>query len=134
MASANEEPHYPIRTLASTKSLRPKPYKRPTIISNVELEDEEIFLKRSIKKSDQTRRSFWFLAFPHLPLTRKPNGIRMGKGKGSVDHYVAKVQKGSMILEIKSSLISKAYTALLVAKSKFSLNVCHEKEIKIKWK
>lgn len=49
MASANEEPHYPIRTLASTKSLRPKPYKRPTILSNVELEDEEIFLNRSIK-------------------------------------------------------------------------------------
>lgn len=43
-----EEPHYPIRTLASTKSLRPKPFKRQDIIVNYDLEDEEIFLNRSI--------------------------------------------------------------------------------------
>jgi hypothetical protein len=42
-------------------------------------------LKRSMKKSDHTRRFIWFLAFPHLPLTRKPNGIRMGKGKGKLE-------------------------------------------------
>jgi large subunit ribosomal protein L16 len=63
----------------------------------------------------------FFRVFTHTPVTKKPLEVRMGKGKGSVDHYVAKVQKGSMILEIKSSLISKAYTALLVAKSKLPL-------------
>lgn len=45
----------------------------------------KLFLKRASKKSDHTRRFVWFLAFPHLPLTRKPNGVRMGKGKGKLE-------------------------------------------------
>src|ERR1700733_9393740 len=42
----------------------------------------KLFLKKSAKKGDKTRRRFWFLAFPHLPLSKKPIGTRMGKGKG----------------------------------------------------
>lgn len=45
----------------------------------------KLFLKRSARKSDRTRRYVWFLAFPHLPLTKKANGVRMGKGKGKLE-------------------------------------------------
>ncbi len=38
--------------------------------------------------------------FPHLPRTKKPLEVRMGKGKGSVDHYVAVVRKGMILFEL----------------------------------
>src|SRR5687767_15135033 len=45
----------------------------------------KLFLKRAVRKSDKTRRIVWFHAFPHLPLSRKPDGLRMGKGKGKLE-------------------------------------------------
>jgi|LakMenEpi03Aug12_release.lakeMendotaPanAssembly.Ray.scaffolds.fasta_scaffold372039_2 large subunit ribosomal protein L16 len=89
----------------------------PAILKSSHLLSAELAIKRVLKKEGV----IFFRVFTHTPVTKKPLEVRMGKGKGSVDHYVAKVQKGSMILEIKSSLISKAYTALLVAKSKLPL-------------
>lgn len=41
--------------------------------------------------------------FPHFPVTKKPLGSRMGKGKGAVDHYVAYVKPGRMLFEFDSS-------------------------------
>lgn len=37
--------------------------------------------------------------FPHIPVTKKPLGVRMGKGKGNVDHFVAFVRAGKMLFE-----------------------------------
>lgn len=37
--------------------------------------------------------------FPHIPVTKKPIGTRMGKGKGNVDHFIAFVKAGKMIFE-----------------------------------
>jgi large subunit ribosomal protein L16 len=62
----------------------------------------KLFLKRAIKKSDKTRRFSWFLAFPHLPLTKKPNGIRMGKGKGKLECWFTNISGGSILLEFKN--------------------------------
>lgn len=62
----------------------------------------KLFLKRSIKKSEHTRRYVWFLAFPHLPLTRKPNGVRMGKGKGKLECWFTNISGGSILLEFKN--------------------------------
>ena len=38
--------------------------------------------------------------FPHMPLTKKPIGTRMGKGKGSVEGWVAVVKEGKILFEI----------------------------------
>lgn len=62
----------------------------------------KLFLKKSVKKSDYTRRSVWFLAFPHLPLTRKPNGVRMGKGKGKLECWFTNISGGSIVIEFKN--------------------------------
>lgn len=40
--------------------------------------------------------------FPHHPVSKKPKEIRMGKGKGAVDHWVCKITAGSVIFEIKT--------------------------------
>lgn len=42
----------------------------------------KLFLKRAVRKVDKTRRYLWFNLFPHLPLTKKVKGSRMGKGSG----------------------------------------------------
>lgn len=62
----------------------------------------KLFLKRSAKKSDRTRRFVWFHAFPHLPLTQKPNGVRMGKGKGKVECWFTSVPGGTMLIEFQN--------------------------------
>jgi ribosomal protein L16/L10AE len=43
-----------------------------------------IFLKKINKKSEKTKRKLWFRTFPYFPLTRKSQGLRMGKGKGKL--------------------------------------------------
>ena len=42
----------------------------------------------------------WIKIFPHKPVTKKPAETRMGKGKGDVDHWVARVQRGRVIFEL----------------------------------
>ncbi|MFT5169791.1 MAG: large subunit ribosomal protein L16 [Lysobacterales bacterium] len=42
----------------------------------------------------------WFNVFPSKPITKKPAETRMGKGKGDLDHWVAVVKRGKIILEL----------------------------------
>jgi large subunit ribosomal protein L16 len=42
----------------------------------------------------------WFNIFPDRPISKKPAETRMGKGKGDLDHWVALVKRGKVILEI----------------------------------
>jgi large subunit ribosomal protein L16 len=50
--------------------------------------------------------------FPHTPISKKPIEVRMGKGKGNVDHYVFKVNSGVILYEVETSFISVAIKAL----------------------
>ena len=45
--------------------------------------------------------------FPHIPVTKKPLGVRMGKGKGNVDHFVAFVRAGKMLFEYDCNSFAK---------------------------
>ena len=44
----------------------------------------KLFLKKAARRTDKTLRKVWFYVFPHLPITRKVAGSRMGKGKGKL--------------------------------------------------
>lgn len=50
--------------------------------------------------------------FPQNPISKKPVEVRMGKGKGNVDHWVFNVKVGFVICEIQTTLKIKAYNAL----------------------
>lgn len=54
----------------------------------------------------------WIRIFPHTPVTSKPSEIRMGKGKGSVDFWVARIQQGQILYEISGISPESAYQAL----------------------
>ncbi len=42
----------------------------------------------------------WIKIFPDIPYTKKPLETRMGKGKGAVDHYVARIKRGAILYEL----------------------------------
>lgn len=50
----------------------------------------------------QTKRGgkVWIRIFPHIPVTNKPLGLKMGGGKGSPEYFVAKVKTGTMLFEM----------------------------------
>lgn len=57
----------------------------------------------------------WIRIFPHTPVTTKPLGLKMGGGKGSPDHFVAKVRKGTVLFEIQGVSEEVAREAMRLA-------------------
>jgi ribosomal protein L16/L10AE len=51
-------------------------------IYNKHLFKIKLFLKKAVRRSTVTNRHLWFKVFPHIPVTKKVIGSRMGKGKG----------------------------------------------------
>ena len=59
----------------------------------------KLFLKKSVKRSEDTRRKVYLNIFPHLPLTKKVLGSRMGKGKGKLSLWFTELNMGHILLE-----------------------------------
>lgn len=67
------------------------------------------------------RGKYWIRIFPDKPVTAKPAETRMGKGKGSVDYYVAVVKPGRILFEISGVPEDIAMTALKRAQYKLPI-------------
>lgn len=63
----------------------------------------------------------WIRVFPDKPITNKPLEVRMGKGKGSVEYWVAQIQPGRMIYEIQGveEILAREAFELAAAKLPF---------------
>ena len=81
---------------------------RPFRISAKKIFRLKLMLKRSSRKSDITKRSFWVSVFPHLPLSRKPKGMRMGKGAGKLSTWYTQIRGGKMIVEFRNLRLGRA--------------------------
>ena len=57
--------------------------------------------RRAISRRVKRGGKLWIRVFPDTPITTKPLEVRMGKGKGSVEYWVAKIQPGKMLYEIE---------------------------------
>jgi large subunit ribosomal protein L16 len=57
-------------------------------------------IKLNLAKGTKKLGRYWIRIFPHFPVTAKPLEVRMGKGKGYVDHWICKVKRGSIICEV----------------------------------
>lgn len=62
-------------------------------------------------------------AFPHIPVTKKPLEVRMGKGKGAVDHFVSFVRSGSMLFEFNCPNALSAKKAYKAMKYKLPIDI-----------
>lgn len=56
--------------------------------------------RQAITRKIKRRGKVWIRIFPYLPITSKPKGTRMGKGKGSISHWGARVSGGTTLFEI----------------------------------
>lgn len=56
--------------------------------------------RKAIVGYTKRRGKLWIRIFPDLPVTRKPSEVKMGKGKGDVEYYVAGIKKGKILFEI----------------------------------
>ena len=82
-----------------------------------QLEAARIALTRKVKRAGKS----WLRVFPDKPITKKPAEVRMGKGKGDTDAWVAVVRPGKIIYEMEGVSKEKAQEALKLAASKLSV-------------
>ena len=74
--------------------------------------------RRAINRYIRRGGKVWIRIFPDVPVTKKPLEVRMGKGKGNVEYWVAKVQPGRMLYEIEGVSEDIAREAMRLAAAK----------------
>ena len=74
--------------------------------------------RRAMTRHMKRQGRVWIRIFPDVPVSAKPIEVRMGKGKGSVDRWVAKVRPGRMLFEIDGVNDAVAREALRLAAMK----------------
>ena len=89
----------------------------PAWISSRQIEAARIAMTRYIKRGGKV----WINIFPDHPFTAKPIGVRMGKGKGNVEYWVAVVKPGRVMFEISGVSEEVAREALRLAMHKLPL-------------
>ena len=62
----------------------------------------KLFLKKTVRRSNITNRKMWIKVFPHLPITKKVIGSRMGKGKGKSSDWAAKIPSECIFIELRN--------------------------------
>jgi large subunit ribosomal protein L16 len=80
-----------------------------------------VSIRQTINKNIKKIGKVTFNVFPHTPISKKPKEIRMGKGKGNVDHWISKIKAGQIICEIKTNSIIQGIKALNLARFRFPL-------------
>ena len=71
-------------------------------------------MTRHIKRGGK----IWIRIFPHTPVTRKPQDVKMGSGKGNPDFFVAKVKPGTILFEMQGVNEELAREAMRLASHK----------------
>ena len=74
-------------------------------------------MTRKLKRTGQ----IWIRVFPDLGVSQKPAEVRMGKGKGSINHWVCPVKKGQILFELNGIPAQLAAQAAQLAQQKLCL-------------
>jgi large subunit ribosomal protein L16 len=89
----------------------------PNRVTAREIEAARRAITRQMKRAGRV----WIRIFPDLPVTSKPTEVRMGKGKGSVDYWAARVKPGRIMFEIDGVPEDIAREALRLGAMKLSV-------------
>jgi len=82
-----------------------------------QIEAARVAMTRYMKRGGKV----WINIFPHMPLTKKSIGTRMGKGKGAVEAWVAVVKEGKILFEVSGVDEATAREALRLASHKLPI-------------
>ena len=77
--------------------------------------------RRAITREMKRQGKVWIRVFPDVPVTAKPIELRMGKGKGAVDRWVARVAPGRILFEIDGVTEETARMALSLGAAKLPI-------------
>ena len=77
--------------------------------------------RRAMTRSIQRGGKVWIRVFPDKPMTKKGEQTPMGKGKGSVDHFVAKIRAGKVLFELEGIPRAAAEEAMRLASHKLAV-------------
>ncbi len=77
--------------------------------------------RRAVTRHIKRGGKIWIRVFPDTPITKKPIEVRMGKGKGNVEYWVAKIQPGKMLYEMEGVAEDVAREAFRLAAAKLPL-------------
>jgi large subunit ribosomal protein L16 len=91
----------------------------PGWITQRQIEAARVTLTRMMKREGK----IWIRIFPDKPVTKKPAEVRMGKGKGAADHWVAVVKPGRILFEMAGVPHEDAVEAMRLASHKLPTSV-----------
>ena len=74
--------------------------------------------RRAMTRYIKRGGNIWIRIFPDKPITKKPLEVRMGKGKGNVEYWVAKIQPGKVLYEMEGVQEDVARQAFKLAAAK----------------
>jgi len=77
--------------------------------------------RRAMTRYIKRGGKIWIRVFPDVPISKKPLEVRMGKGKGNVEQWVAKIQPGSMLYEMEGVTEELAREAFRLAANKLPI-------------
>lgn len=86
-------------------------------ITDRQIEAARVALTRYMKREGKV----WIRIFPDKPVTSKPAEVRMGKGKGALDHWVAVVRAGKIMFEAEGVPLAVAQEAMRLAAQKLPM-------------
>ncbi|MCF6218437.1 LSU ribosomal protein L16p (L10e) [hydrothermal vent metagenome] len=78
--------------------------------------------RRAMTRHIKRGGKIWIRVFPDKPISKKPLEVRMGKGKGNVEYWVAEVQPGRMLYEMEGVSEELAREAFALAAAKLPVN------------
>ncbi len=88
-------------------------------VTSRQIEAARIAMTRYMKREGKV----WVRIFPDKPITSKPAEVRMGKGKGDVDHWASVVEPGRILFEVDGVSEEVAYEALRLGGQKLPVTV-----------
>jgi large subunit ribosomal protein L16 len=86
-------------------------------ITAVQIEAARRVISRALKRSG----NIWILVFPSIPVTAKPTDSRMGKGKGSLSHWICRAKAGKILFEVDG--VSEDLARLALEKASYKIPV-----------
>lgn len=86
-------------------------------ITSRQIESARIAMTRNMKREGQV----WIKIFPDKPITKKPAEVRMGKGKGAPEYWVANVKPGTILFEVAGVSRDVAKESLRLAAQKLPI-------------
>ncbi|MGD8956408.1 MAG: 50S ribosomal protein L16 [Chromatiaceae bacterium] len=85
--------------------------------------------RRTITRTVKRGGKLWIRVFPDKPVSKKPLEVRMGKGKGNVEYWVAQIQPGRMLYEIEGVNEDLAREAFALAAAKLPVQTAFVKRM-----